>query len=152
MLSLRAGCEDGDRRACVRLGIIIGENRERRAAWRREHPEVFFYERCPRCSRFRGPLTSRGGAMRLRQVDLSAAKRHRPLLQQLRVQDLPLGRLRADAHEHPPSAPITERPTDLLFLFCSPYREVPPGTSAVPFVFYLEEGTERIKSCGSKHL
>lgn len=45
MLQLREGCEDGDRRACVRLGILIGENRERRAAWRREHPEVFFYER-----------------------------------------------------------------------------------------------------------
>jgi hypothetical protein len=45
MLLLREGCEDGDRRACVRLGILIGENRERRAAWRREHPEVFFYER-----------------------------------------------------------------------------------------------------------
>jgi len=45
MLELRAGCEAGDRRACVRLGILIGENRERRAAWRREHPEVFFYER-----------------------------------------------------------------------------------------------------------
>ena len=45
MLDLRAGCEDGDRRACVRLGILIGEHRERRAAWRREHPEVFFYER-----------------------------------------------------------------------------------------------------------
>jgi len=45
MLGLRIACEDGDRRACVRLGIIIGENRERRAAWRREHPEVFFYER-----------------------------------------------------------------------------------------------------------
>jgi hypothetical protein len=45
MLRLRARCEDGDRRACVRLGILIGENRERRAAWRREHPEVFFYER-----------------------------------------------------------------------------------------------------------
>jgi hypothetical protein len=45
MLQLREGCEDGDRRSCVRLGIIIGENRERRAAWRREHPEVFFYER-----------------------------------------------------------------------------------------------------------
>jgi len=42
---LREGCEDGDRRACVRLEIIIGENGERRAAWRREHPEVFFYER-----------------------------------------------------------------------------------------------------------
>ena len=45
MLQLREGCDDGDRRACVRLGIIIGENRERRAAWRRNHPEVFFYER-----------------------------------------------------------------------------------------------------------
>jgi uncharacterized protein YcfJ len=45
MLGLRMACEDGDRRACVRLGIIIGENRERRASWRREHPEVFFYER-----------------------------------------------------------------------------------------------------------
>jgi hypothetical protein len=45
MMDLRMRCEDGDRRACVRLGIIIGENRERRAAWRREHPEVFFYER-----------------------------------------------------------------------------------------------------------
>ena len=31
MLLLREGCEDGDRRACVRLGILIGENRERRA-------------------------------------------------------------------------------------------------------------------------
>jgi uncharacterized protein YcfJ len=45
MMQLREGCEVGDRRACVRLGILIGENRERRAAWRREHPEVFFYER-----------------------------------------------------------------------------------------------------------
>jgi uncharacterized protein YcfJ len=45
LLELREGCEDGDRHACVRLGILIGENRERRAAWRREHPEVFFYER-----------------------------------------------------------------------------------------------------------
>ena len=45
MLQLREGCEDGDRRACVRLGILIGENRERRAAWRRDHPDVFFYER-----------------------------------------------------------------------------------------------------------
>ena len=45
MLDLRARCEDDDRRACVRLGILIGENRERRAQWRREHPDVFFYER-----------------------------------------------------------------------------------------------------------
>jgi hypothetical protein len=45
MLEYRQGCDEGDRRACVRLGILIGEHRERRAAWRREHPEVFFYER-----------------------------------------------------------------------------------------------------------
>jgi len=45
MFELRGGCEAGDRRACVQLGIIIGENRERRAAWRREYPDVFFYER-----------------------------------------------------------------------------------------------------------
>ena len=45
MLRLREECEDGERRACVRLGILIGENRDRRANWRREHPEVFFYER-----------------------------------------------------------------------------------------------------------
>jgi len=45
MFQLREGCEDGDRGACVRLGIIIGENRERRGAWRRDHPELFFYER-----------------------------------------------------------------------------------------------------------
>jgi len=45
MLQLRAGCEDGDRRSCVRLGILIGENRARRDSWRRDHPDVFFYER-----------------------------------------------------------------------------------------------------------
>ena len=45
MSEYREACEDGDRRACVRLGVIIGENRERRAAWRRDHPELFFYER-----------------------------------------------------------------------------------------------------------
>jgi hypothetical protein len=45
MMDLRGRCEDADGRACVRLGILIGEHRERRAAWRREHPEVFFYER-----------------------------------------------------------------------------------------------------------
>jgi hypothetical protein len=45
LMEFREGCEAGDRRACVRLGILIGENRERRAAWRREHPDAFFYER-----------------------------------------------------------------------------------------------------------
>ena len=45
MFDLRRACEDGDRRACVRFGIIIGENRERRAQWRREHPDLFWWER-----------------------------------------------------------------------------------------------------------
>ena len=45
LMEFREACEDGDRRACVRLGILIGENRERRAAWRHEYPDVFFYER-----------------------------------------------------------------------------------------------------------
>jgi hypothetical protein len=45
MAEFRAACEDGERRACVRLGIIIGENRERRAQWRREHPDFFWWER-----------------------------------------------------------------------------------------------------------
>jgi hypothetical protein len=45
MIEFRERCEEGDCRACVRLGIIIGENRERRAAWRRDNPELFFYER-----------------------------------------------------------------------------------------------------------
>jgi hypothetical protein len=45
MMELREACQDGDRRACIRFGIIIGENRERRAQWRREHPDMFWWER-----------------------------------------------------------------------------------------------------------
>jgi hypothetical protein len=45
MFDLRRACEDGDRRACIRFGIIIGENRERRAQWRRENPDLFWWER-----------------------------------------------------------------------------------------------------------
>ena len=46
LAALRERCEDGDRRSiCIRFGIIIGENRERRSQWRRENPEFFSYER-----------------------------------------------------------------------------------------------------------
>jgi hypothetical protein len=45
LFELRGACEAGNRGACVRLGIVIGEHRERTALWRREYPEVFFYER-----------------------------------------------------------------------------------------------------------
>ena len=43
--SCAGACEAGDTRACVQFGIIIGENRERRAQWRRESPELFWWER-----------------------------------------------------------------------------------------------------------
>ncbi len=45
MFRLRGSCDGGDRRACVRLGIIIGENRGRTDQWRREDPDLFFWER-----------------------------------------------------------------------------------------------------------
>jgi len=38
-------CDRGDRRACVRFGILLGENRERHAEWRRAHPEYWWWER-----------------------------------------------------------------------------------------------------------
>jgi hypothetical protein len=45
MMTLRRECEAGDTRACVQFGIIIGENRERRAQWRQEAPDLFWWER-----------------------------------------------------------------------------------------------------------
>src|SRR5262249_19909056 len=45
MFRLHRACDEGDRRACIQFGMIIGENREHRAQWRREHPELFGWER-----------------------------------------------------------------------------------------------------------
>jgi len=45
MFRLHRACEEGDRRACIQFGMIIGENREHRAGWRREHPDLFGWER-----------------------------------------------------------------------------------------------------------
>ena len=44
MRRLHFDCEHGDRRACVGFGIMIGENRERHAEWRRAHPEWWWWE------------------------------------------------------------------------------------------------------------
>ena len=38
-------CEKGDRKACIRFGIMLGENRERHAEWRKHHAEWFWWER-----------------------------------------------------------------------------------------------------------
>jgi hypothetical protein len=45
MFRLHKACEDGDRRACVHFGMIIGENKEHREEWRRQHPELFSWWR-----------------------------------------------------------------------------------------------------------
>ncbi len=45
MFRLHRECDEGDRRACIQFGMIIGENREHRAQWRREHPELFGWDR-----------------------------------------------------------------------------------------------------------
>jgi hypothetical protein len=44
MYRLHHACDAGDRRACVRFGIAIGENHERHEEWRRVHPEYFWWE------------------------------------------------------------------------------------------------------------
>jgi hypothetical protein len=38
-------CERGDRKACVRFGMILGRMQERHAEWRRSHPDWFWWER-----------------------------------------------------------------------------------------------------------
>jgi hypothetical protein len=45
MFRLHRACEAGDQRACIHFGMIVGENREHREGWRREHPELFGWER-----------------------------------------------------------------------------------------------------------
>jgi hypothetical protein len=38
-------CDKGDRKACVRFGILIGRNEQRSADWHRAHADWFWYER-----------------------------------------------------------------------------------------------------------
>jgi hypothetical protein len=38
-------CDKGDRKACVRFGILIGRNEQRGADWRRAHADWFWFER-----------------------------------------------------------------------------------------------------------
>jgi hypothetical protein len=37
-------CQKGDRRACVRFGILIGRNEQRHADWRRVHADWWWWE------------------------------------------------------------------------------------------------------------
>jgi hypothetical protein len=45
MRRMHFDCDHGDRRACVRFGMILGENQAWHAEWRRTHPEYFWWER-----------------------------------------------------------------------------------------------------------
>jgi hypothetical protein len=44
MIGFHQLCDKGDRRACVRFGMMLGENRERHAEWRRLHREWWWWE------------------------------------------------------------------------------------------------------------
>ena len=37
--------EKGDRKTCIRFGILIGRNEQRNADWRRAHADWFWFER-----------------------------------------------------------------------------------------------------------
>ena len=37
-------CDHGDRRACVKFGMMLEHDRDMHAAWRRSHPEFFWWE------------------------------------------------------------------------------------------------------------
>jgi hypothetical protein len=37
-------CEGGDRRACVRFGMMLNENRGRHDEWRRSHPQFWSFQ------------------------------------------------------------------------------------------------------------
>jgi hypothetical protein len=45
MIGFHQLCEKGDRKACIRFGILIGRNEQRNADWRRSHAEWFWFER-----------------------------------------------------------------------------------------------------------
>ena len=45
LLGLHQLCDRGDRKACVKFGMILGRAQERHAELRRVHPEWFWWER-----------------------------------------------------------------------------------------------------------
>ena len=44
MIGFHQLCEKGDRKACVRFGILIGQNQQRHADWRRAHADWWWWE------------------------------------------------------------------------------------------------------------
>jgi hypothetical protein len=45
MVGFHQLCERGDRKACVRFGMMLGENRARHGEWRRQYADWWWWER-----------------------------------------------------------------------------------------------------------
>lgn len=45
ILGMHQLCDRGDRKACVRFGMMLEHDRDMHGMWRRTHPEFFFWER-----------------------------------------------------------------------------------------------------------
>jgi len=45
MIGYHQLCQKGDRKACIRFGILIGRNGQRHADWRRAHADWWWWER-----------------------------------------------------------------------------------------------------------
>jgi hypothetical protein len=45
MIGYHQLCQKGDRKACIRFGILIGRNEQRHADWRRAHADWWWWER-----------------------------------------------------------------------------------------------------------
>jgi hypothetical protein len=44
LVGLHQLCDKGDRKACIRFGMMLGEAKVRHADWRRSHPEFWWWE------------------------------------------------------------------------------------------------------------
>ena len=44
MIGFHDLCDHGDRKACVRFGMMLQQNADRQAEWRHAHPDWFFFE------------------------------------------------------------------------------------------------------------
>ncbi len=45
LVGFHALCNQGDKKACVRFGMMLQQNADKHAEWHRVHPEFFFFER-----------------------------------------------------------------------------------------------------------
>jgi len=44
LVGLHQLCDRGDRKACVRFGMLLGEAKERHSEWRKAHAEWWWWE------------------------------------------------------------------------------------------------------------